>query len=126
MGALTEEDARSIETVAHYTHDEDQAYCMLYGATGELANGGARPHERGRERIVRPHPSASRRAAGVEIFDTIPIEADYTVGDMKLWLKVHHNLKDTEYDLVGPKGRWKMGAGSEVLQDDQARRPPRA
>ena len=29
---LTMEDVASIETVAHYTHDEDQAYCMLYGA----------------------------------------------------------------------------------------------
>ena len=46
-------------------------------------------------------------------------QADYTVGDMKLWLKVHKNKNPAEYDLVGPKGRWKMGAGSEVLQDDQ-------
>ena len=31
MGALTEEEAKAIETVPHYTHDEEQAYCMLYG-----------------------------------------------------------------------------------------------
>eukprot|EP00965_Chrysotila_dentata_P256375 6212518-Pleurochrysis_carterae.AAC.15 len=30
---LTKEDVASIEPVAHYTHDEDQAYLMLYGAT---------------------------------------------------------------------------------------------
>ena len=30
---LTEADVATIETVAHYTHDEDQAYCMLYGAS---------------------------------------------------------------------------------------------
>jgi len=86
MGALTEEEAKAIEVVAHYIHDEEQAYCMLYGEG---------------------------------VFDTIPIEADYTVGDMKLWLKVHKDKDPAEYDIVGPKGRWKMGAGSEVLQDDQ-------
>eukprot|EP00308_Calcidiscus_leptoporus_P023851 CAMPEP_0119398044 /NCGR_PEP_ID=MMETSP1334-20130426/140643_1 /TAXON_ID=127549 /ORGANISM="Calcidiscus leptoporus, Strain RCC1130" /LENGTH=153 /DNA_ID=CAMNT_0007421895 /DNA_START=48 /DNA_END=509 /DNA_ORIENTATION=+ len=80
------EDVKSIETVAHYSHDEDQAFCMLYGEG---------------------------------VFDTIPIEADYTVGDMKLWIKCHHKKDDSEYDLVGPKGKWKMGAGSEVLQDEQ-------
>ena len=53
---------------------------------------------------------------------TAPSQADYTVGDMKLWLKVHKGKDPAEYDIVGPKGRWKMGAGSEVLQDDQARR----
>ena len=52
----------------------------------------------------------------------MPSQADYTVGDMKLWLKVHKGKDPAEYDIVGPKGRWKMGAGSEVLQDDQARR----
>jgi len=83
---LTQEDVSAIETVAHYTHDEDQAYLMLYGEG---------------------------------VFDTIPIEADYTVGDMKLWLKYHKSKDDSEYDLVGPKGVWKMGAGSEVLLDDQ-------
>jgi len=31
MGALTEEEAKAIEVVAHYTQDEEQAYCMLYG-----------------------------------------------------------------------------------------------
>jgi|TARA_B110001469_G_C9396895_1_gene204301 hypothetical protein len=31
MGALTEEEAKAIEVVPHYTHDEEQAYCMLYG-----------------------------------------------------------------------------------------------
>ena len=31
MGALTEEEAKAIEVVAHYIHDEEQAYCMLYG-----------------------------------------------------------------------------------------------
>ena len=55
---------------------------------------------------------------GEGVFDTIPIEADYTVGDMKLWLKTHKNKDPNEYDLVGPKGVWKMGAGSEVLGDD--------
>ena len=55
---------------------------------------------------------------GEGVFDTIPIEADYTVGDMKLWIK-HHKSKDpSEYDLVGPKGVWKMGAGSKCLPDD--------
>ena len=82
---LTAEDVSAIETVAHYTHDEDQCYLMLYGEG---------------------------------VFDTIPIEADYTVGDMKLWLKTHKNKDPAEYDLVGPKGIWKMGAGSEVLGDD--------
>jgi hypothetical protein len=82
---LTMEDVASIETVAHYTHDEDQAYLMLYGEG---------------------------------VFDTIPIEADYTVGDMKLWIKHHKGLTDETYDLVGPKGVWKMGAGSQVLPDD--------
>ena len=28
---LTAEDVAAIETVAHYTHDEDQCYLMLYG-----------------------------------------------------------------------------------------------
>ena len=28
---LSQEDIASIETVDHYTHDEDQAYIMLYG-----------------------------------------------------------------------------------------------
>ena len=56
----------------------------------------------------------------------MPSQADYTVGDMKLWLKVHKGKDPAEYDIVGPKGRWKMGAGSEVLQDDQARRRPAA
>ena len=28
---LSQEDVASIETVKHYTHDEDQAYLMLYG-----------------------------------------------------------------------------------------------
>merc|ERR1711957_596997 len=56
---------------------------------------------------------------GEGVFDTIPIEADYTVGDMKLWLKAHKDKDPAEYDIVGPKGRWKMGSGSEVLQDDQ-------
>ena len=82
---LTAEDVAAIETVAHYTHDEDQCYLMLYGEG---------------------------------VFDTIPIEADYTVGDMKLWLKTWKNKDPNEYDLVGPKGIWKMGAGSEVLDDD--------
>tara|TARA_B110001452_G_scaffold51428_1_gene39282 strand:- start:1339 stop:1932 length:594 start_codon:yes stop_codon:yes gene_type:complete len=58
---------------------------------------------------------------GEGVFETIPIEADYTVGDMKLWLKVNKSMNAAEYDLVGPKDRWKMGAGSEVLKDEQAR-----
>ena len=29
---LSKDDVSGIETVAHYTHDEDQAYLMLYGA----------------------------------------------------------------------------------------------
>merc|ERR1711956_113031 len=57
MGALTEEEAKAIETVPHYTHDEEQAYCMLYGEG---------------------------------VFDTIPIEADYTVGDMKMGERFEH------------------------------------
>ena len=52
--------------------------------------------------------------AGEGVFDTIPIEADYTVGDMKMWLKFHKGKDSAEYDLMGPKGVWKMGAGSEV------------
>ena len=52
---------------------------------------------------------------GEGVFDTIPIEADYTVGDMKLWLKTHKNK--VEHTTVRPKNR-KMGAGSEVLGDD--------
>ena len=57
--------------------------------------------------------------AGEGVFETIPIEEDYTVGDMKLWLKFHKGKDPVEYDLVGPKGKWKMGAGSEVLFDEQ-------
>ena len=49
------------------------------------------------------------------MFDTIPIEADYTVGDMKLWIKYHKNIDPSTYDLVGPKGKWKMGAVSSPL-----------
>ena len=30
----------AIETVAHYTHDEDQAYLMLYGAVPRWRLGG--------------------------------------------------------------------------------------
>ena len=30
---LSQDDVAAIETVAHYTHDEDQAYCMLYGSS---------------------------------------------------------------------------------------------
>lgn len=30
---LSQDDVAAIETVAHYTHDEDQAYCMLYGTS---------------------------------------------------------------------------------------------
>jgi hypothetical protein len=82
---LSAEDVAAIETVTHYTHDEDQCYCMLYGEG---------------------------------VFDTIPIEADYTVGDMRLWIKTHKGKADSEYDMVGPKGVWKMGAGSEVLGND--------
>ena len=63
-----------------------------------------------------PRPAAKRLRL------CVPSQADYTVGDMKLWLKVHKDKDPAEYDIVGPKGRWKMGAGSEVLQDDQARR----
>ena len=32
--------------------------------------------------------------------------------------KTHKDKGPEEYDLVGPKGKWKMGAGSEVLGDD--------
>ena len=39
---LTQEDVSAIETVAHYTHDEDQAYLMLYGAAPPTP---ARPQE---------------------------------------------------------------------------------
>ena len=38
-------------------------------------------------RAMLPPPPCSR--AGEGVFDTIPIEEDYTVGDMKLWLKHH-------------------------------------
>lgn len=55
--------------------------------------------------------------AGEGVFDTIPIEADYTVGDMKLWIKYHKNIEPSTYDLVGPKGKWKMGAVSSRLRD---------
>ena len=82
---LTKDDVASIEPVAHYTHDDDQAYLMLYGEA---------------------------------VFETIPIEADYTVADVKLWLNFHKGKDPAEYDLVGPKGAWKMGAGSEVLPDE--------
>merc|ERR1719331_1596790 len=37
---------------------------------------------------------------------------------MKLWIKHHKNIDASTYDLVGPKGVWKMGAGSKVLPDD--------
>ena len=67
-----------------------------------------------------PRPTAKRLRL------CVPSQADYTVGDMKLWLKVHKDKDPAEYDIVGPKGRWKMGAGSEVLQDDQAQRCPAA
>ena len=69
---------------------------------------------------VPPRPTAKRLRL------CVPSQADYTVGDMKLWLKVHKDKDPAEYDIVGPKGRWKMGAGSEVLQDDQAQRCPAA
>ena len=59
------------------------------------------------------------------LYAAVPSQADYTVGDMKLWLKVHKSKDPAEYDIVGPKGRWKMGSGSEVLQDDQAQKLPR-
>ena len=56
---------------------------------------------------------------GEGVFETIPIEADYTVGDVKLWIGHHKGKAPHEYDLVGPKGVWQMGAGSHVLRDDE-------
>jgi hypothetical protein len=109
---LSKDDVSAIETVAHYTHDEDQAYLMLYGE--QLA--GRRPSpgfaqlcgmsdgfacrtcgESQRASHNPGHPAATRATlivrsrwpTGEGVFETIPIEADYTVGDMKLWLNFH-------------------------------------
>ena len=108
---LTAEDVAAIETVAHYTHDEDQCYLMLYGTRAlrprpplspkHLPGNGER--ERGAS-VERLHLFCARLLrTGEGVFDTIPIEADYTVGDMKLWLKTHKQKDPAEYDLVGPK-----------------------
>ena len=123
MGALTEEEAKAIEVVAHYTQDEEQAYCMLYGeGVFDTIPIEARLHTvlvHPRRSLAPPRPTAKRLRL------CVPSQADYTVGDMKLWLKVHKDKDPAEYDIVGPKGRWKMGSGSEVLQDDQAQTLPR-
>ena len=115
---LTAEDVAAIETVAHYTHDEDQCYLMLYGAHAAPARLFFRAHAEAATKQLSRGVCHALVRAGEGVFDTIPIEADYTVGDMKLWLKTHKNKDANEYDLVGPKGVWKMGAGSEVLPDD--------
>ena len=115
---LTAEDVAAIETVAHYTHDEDQCYLMLYGAHAAPARLFFGAHAEAATKQLSRGVCHALVRAGEGVFDTIPIEADYTVGDMKLWLKTHKNKDPNEYDLVGPKGVWKMGAGSEVLGDD--------
>ena len=116
---LSKDDVSGIETVAHYTHDEDQAYLMLYGAPrfpaalpGEWENetgargvcalrreGGASRRLSQRRCAGRLGACAARRwdrsvgasgdsavsgrcaasLAGEGVFETIPIEADYTV-----------------------------------------------
>ena len=65
---------------------------------------GERGERAGCERGARLHLFYARfLRTGEGVFDTIPIEADYTVGDMKLWLKTHKQKDPAEYDLVGPK-----------------------
>jgi len=101
---LSKDDVSAIETVAHYTHDEDQAYLMLYGkaapstrATRGPPIGGLRsramavwhPGQSGWLPGKRAHRDLCVCVAGEGVFETIPIEADYTVGDMKLWLNFH-------------------------------------
>lgn len=108
---LSKDDVSAIETVAHYTHDEDQAYLMLYG--GQRAgwfpsscctksHGMRLPSDDLRPRRAPANLIPCQAAAvlatltvflrwptGEGVFETIPIEADYTVGDMKLWLNFH-------------------------------------
>ena len=127
---LSKDDVAAIETVEHYIHDEDQCYLMLYGKSLRLCTvrwqcrPTSFPHllfsplTRGAMPTTAAVLMSSHHLAGEGVFDTIPIEADYTVGDMKLWIKYHKNKDPSEYDLVGPKGKWKMGAGSEVLKDE--------
>ena len=86
MGALTEEEAKAIEVVAHYIHDEEQAYCMLYGeGVFDTIPIEARP----RTRLVHPRrplpcgdapprPVATRPC--VTLCAAVPSQADYTVG----------------------------------------------
>ena len=86
MGALTEEEAKAIEVVAHYIHDEEQAYCMLYGeGVFDTIPIEARP----RTRLVHPRrplpcgdapprPVATRPC--VTLCADVPPQADYTVG----------------------------------------------
>ena len=109
---LTAEDVAAIETVAHYTHDEDQCYLMLYGTRALRLRPppspkhlpGNRERERGASvESAYIYSIARLLRTGEGVFDTIPIEADYTVGDMKLWLKTHKQKDPNEYDLVGPK-----------------------
>ena len=49
----------------------------------------------------------------------VAVEVFFGARGTYLRLKYHKGKDDSEYDLVGPKGKWKMGAGSEVLADDQ-------
>ena len=130
MGALTEEEAKAIEVVAHYIHDEEQAYCMLYGeGVFDTIPIEARP----RTRLVHPRRPLPRHGALLALWPHAPApalrcvrpchrrpttrwdphphphpnpnlnphphQADYTVGDMKLWLKVH---KDKDPAIATP------------------------
>ena len=153
---LSQEDIASIETVAHYTHDDDQAYLMLYGprratrcpclhqrarpplrapaptlAAFDYALNRRRsaPRRRGR---VRHHPDRGglhcRRHEGVDQGAVVPQRTPAFAARSRrasarsaiaTTTQFHKGKDPSEYDLVGPKGVWKMGAGSEVLKDDQ-------
>ena len=155
---LSQEDVASIETVQHYTHDEDQAYLMLYGPrhaarcpclhprapvqparyvllhppsphlTVRFIYRSA-PRRRGR---VRHHPDRGglhcRRHEGVDQGAVVPQRTPASAARSRrasarsaiaTTTQFHKGKDPSEYDLVGPKGVWKMGAGSEVLKDDQ-------
>ena len=70
------------------------------------------------ENYIHDEQQAYLMLYGEGLFDTIPIEQDYTVADIKLWIKHHKELAADKYDLVGPWPRWKMGHGSKILPDD--------
>ena len=60
------------------------------------------------ENYIHDEQQAYLMLYGEGLFDTIPIEQDYTVADIKLWIKHHKELAADKYDLVGPWPRWKI------------------